>query len=108
MTRVANARSLPRRALVRAAKGSLRLGARGKPVPLPTLLRLRRFGGRPNILTFRAASVARPGTALRNPYLSERLAERRLGDWTISAQAMNLLEEEIRARAPSRILEFGS
>jgi predicted O-methyltransferase YrrM len=77
-------------------------------VPLPTLLRLRRFGGRPNILTFRAASVVRRGTALDNPFLSERLADRRLGDWTISAQTMNLVEGEIRAVPPRRILEFGS
>ena len=60
------------------------------------------------MLTFRTASVVRPGTALANPYLSERLADRRFGDWTISAQAMNFLEREIRARAPTRVLEFGS
>jgi len=108
VTRAAAARSLPRRALVRAAKSALRGGARGKPVPLSALLRLRRFGGRPNILTFRATSVVRRGTALENPFLSERLANRRLGDWTISAQAMNLLETEIRARRPRRVLEFGS
>lgn len=51
------------------------------------------------MLTFRTASVVRPGTALANPYLSERLADRRFGDWTISAQAMNFLEREIRAKA---------
>ena len=50
------------------------------------------------MLTFRTASVVRPGTALANPYLSERLADRRFGDWTISVQAMNFLEREIRAR----------
>jgi predicted O-methyltransferase YrrM len=60
------------------------------------------------MLTFRAASVVRQGTALANPYLSERLADRRFGDWTISAQAMNFLEREIRARPPTRVLEFGS
>jgi predicted O-methyltransferase YrrM len=60
------------------------------------------------MLTFRTASVVRPGTALANPYLSERLADRRFGDWTISAQTMNFLEREIRARAPTRVLEFGS
>jgi hypothetical protein len=60
------------------------------------------------MLTFRTASVVRPGTALANPYLSERLADRRFGDWTISAQAMNFLEREIRARPPTRVLEFGS
>ena len=60
------------------------------------------------MLTFRAASVVRQGTALANPYLSERLADRRFGDWTISVQAMNFLEREIRARPPTRVLEFGS
>ncbi len=60
------------------------------------------------MLRFRAAGVVRPGTALANSFLAERLAERRLGDWTISAQAMNLLEREIRARPPRRVLELGS
>jgi predicted O-methyltransferase YrrM len=100
--------SVPKRALVRGAKSALRRRSRGKPVPLATLLRLRRFGGSPNILTFKAATVVRQGTALGNPWLSNRLAERRFGDWTISAQAMNLVEREIRARPARRILEFGS
>jgi hypothetical protein len=60
------------------------------------------------MLTFRAATVVRQGTVLTNPWLSKRLADRRFGDWTISAQAMNVLESEIRARPPRRILEFGS
>ena len=60
------------------------------------------------MLTFRAAGVVRQGTALANPYLSGRLADRSFGDWAISAQAMNLLEEEIRARPARRVLEFGS
>lgn len=60
------------------------------------------------MLTFRAASVGRQGTALANPYLSERLRDRTFGDWTISAQAMNLMEREIRERPPRRVLEFGS
>jgi len=60
------------------------------------------------MLTFRAASVVRQGTALANPYLSGRLGDRTFGDWTISAQAMNLLEQEIRARPAERVLEFGS
>ena len=60
------------------------------------------------MLTFRAASVVRQGTALANPYLSERLSDRIFGDWTISAQAMNLMEREIRERPPRRVLEFGS
>jgi len=100
--------SVPKRALVRSAKTALRRGYGGKPVPLSTLLRLRRFGGRENMLSFRSTSVVRPGTALTNPFLAARLADRRFGDWTISAQAMNLLEGEIRARPPKRILEFGS
>jgi hypothetical protein len=77
-------------------------------VPLGTLLRLRRFGGGTNMLTLRAARVVRQGSALANPYLSENLADRRFGDWTISTQAMNLLEQEIRASPPRRVLEFGS
>jgi hypothetical protein len=60
------------------------------------------------MLTFRAASVVRQGTALANPYLSERFSDRIFGDWTISAQAMNLMEREIRERPPRRVLEFGS
>ncbi len=107
MSRAGNVLSLPRRILLRGAKSTLRRTSRGKPVPLPTLARLRRFGGRTNILTFRAASVVREGTALTNPYLREHLAQRRFGDWTIAAQAMNLLEREIRKRPPRRVLEFG-
>jgi predicted O-methyltransferase YrrM len=60
------------------------------------------------MLTFRAASVVRKGTALENPYLAERFSDRTFGDWTISAQAMNLMEREIRERQPRRVLEFGS
>jgi hypothetical protein len=60
------------------------------------------------MLTFRAARVVRQGSALANPSLSESLADRRFGDWTISTQAMNLLEQEIRASPPRRVLEFGS
>jgi len=99
---------LSKRVLVRAAKTTLRAGARGKPVPLPLLLRLRRFGGGTNMLTFPTSSVARPGAALANPFLAERLADKRFGDWTIAAQAMNLLESEIRRRPPRAVLEFGS
>jgi Methyltransferase domain len=108
VTRASKAVAIPTRALVRGAKTTLRLGSRGRPVSLSTLLRLRRFGGRTNILTFRAASVVRSGSTLANPFLAERLGNRRFGDWTISAQAMNLLEREIRARPPRRVLEFGS
>jgi predicted O-methyltransferase YrrM len=108
VSRAGNVLSLPRRILVRAAKETLRGSSRGKPVPLATLSRVRRLGGRTNILTFRTASVVRQGTALANPYLAEHLAERRFGDWTISAQAMNLIEQAIRVRPPRRVLEFGS
>jgi predicted O-methyltransferase YrrM len=108
LSRASRAAALPKRALVRGAKTTLRRGSRGKPVPLPTLMRLRRFGGRTNMLTFRTASVVRDGTALTNSFLADRLGDRRFGDWTISAQAMNLLERDIRARPPHRVLEFGS
>ena len=108
LSRASRAAALPKRALVRGAKTALRRGSRGKPVPLPTLIRLRRFGGRTNMLTFRTASVVRDGTALTNPFLADGLGDRRFGDWTISAQAMNLLERDIRARTPRRVLEFGS
>src|SRR3954468_5284544 len=101
-------RSFPRRAVVRAANTALRRSSRGEPVPLATLLRLRAFGNAKNILTFKAAGVPRPGSALENPFLADRLGDRRLGDWTISAQAMNFLEREIRARPATRVLEFGS
>ena len=60
------------------------------------------------MLTFRAAGVVRESSALANPFLARRLSGRRFGDWTISAQAMNLIEREIRARPPRRVLELGS
>jgi hypothetical protein len=87
---------------------ALRAGAGGRPVPLSFLLRLRAFGGRAGMLRFRTSGIVRPGRALTNPFLAEHLAERRFGDWTISAQAMNLLERDIRDRPPRRVLEFGS
>lgn len=99
---------LAKRAVVRLSKSALRAGARGRPVPLPLLLRLRSFGGRPNMLNFPSGSIVRTGASLANPFLAERLAERRFGDWTISAQALNLLEQELRNRPPRRVLEFGS
>jgi hypothetical protein len=89
LSRTSIAAALPKRALVRGAKTALRRGSRGKPVPLPTLIRLRRFGGRTNMLTFRTASVVRDGTALTNPFLADRLGDRRFGDWTISVRPGN-------------------
>jgi hypothetical protein len=98
-----------RRIAVRLAKDALRLRYHGKPVPLGAFVRLRRFAGRPNAVTYRV--LGRPHDArdvLRNGFLSERLAGVELGNWTLSGATLNVLVTEIQHRRPGLVLEFGS
>jgi hypothetical protein len=98
--------SLVRRATIRVAKVSLPLIYRGSPVPLDVVLRLRTFGGRPEIMPLRGA--VRTGRSLRNAFLAHQLADTVLGHWTAAAQTLNLMEQKIHDSRPHLVLEFGS
>ena len=98
--------SLFRRATIRIAKTSIPLVYHDSPVPFDVVLRLRRFGGQPEILPLRGA--VRTGRSLQNEFLSRRLAESVFGHWTAPAQTLNLIERKVRKLRPTLVLEFGS
>jgi hypothetical protein len=75
-------------------------------VPFDVVLRLREFGGRPEILPLRGA--VRTGRSLQNSFLAQRLADTVLGHWTAPAQTLNLIERRIHETRPTLVLEFGS
>jgi Methyltransferase domain len=95
-----------RRGTIRIAKESLPLVYRDSPVPFDVVLRLRKFGGRPEIMSLRGA--VRTGRSLRNAFLAHRLADTVLGHWTAAAQTLNLIERRIHDSPPKLVLEFGS
>ena len=48
------------------------------------------------------------GKELKNAFLAEKLQGVELGIWTMSAAALNFLEDEIHRHKPTCVLEFGS
>jgi predicted O-methyltransferase YrrM len=98
--------SLVRRATIRLAKSALPLVYRDSPVPFDVVLGLRKFGGRPEIMSLRGA--VRTGRVLENEFLAHRLADTVFGQWTAAAQALNLIEQKIYQSQPTLVLEFGS
>jgi hypothetical protein len=102
----ARLRKLSRRVTIRGAKAVLPLVFRDSPVPFDIVLGLRKFGGRPEIMSLRG--VVRTGRSLENPFLARRLADAMLGQWTAAAQTLNLIERKIHQLRPTLVLEFGS
>ena len=77
-----------------------------EPVPLRTLLRIRRFGAGPDPLA-REGRVVSAG-ALRDRDLSALLAGRNLGGWALGADSIEELERLFRYLQPGLVVEFGS
>jgi predicted O-methyltransferase YrrM len=101
--------TIPRRAVVRAAKLGLRAGYGDRPVPLDRILKLQAFARDPESMPYRRSrSVYSTGAALHDPFLAGRLAHVELGNWTVAAATMNYLEQAVRRARPSLVLEFGS
>lgn len=75
-------------------------------MPFDVVLRLRKFGGRPEILALRGAVGT--GRSLQNAFLAHRLADTGLGHWTAAAQTLNTIERRIHDTRPTLVLEFGS
>jgi hypothetical protein len=98
--------SLVGRATIRLAKSALPLVYRDSPVPFNVVRGLRKFGGRPEIMSLRGA--VRTGRSLENEYLAHRLADVVFGQWTAPAQTLNLIEQKIYHSQPTLVLEFGS
>lgn len=85
----------------------LRVVDHTKPVPLSTVLFLRKLSAGSDPLVPRNLSGDLRG-ALRHPELRDLLRDERLGSWSLCAQSVNFLEQEIQKYRPRTILEFGS
>jgi len=48
------------------------------------------------------------GSALRDPFLAEQLANVELGEWTLSVASLNFVEIEVNRLEPRAVLEFGA
>jgi len=90
------------------AKWRLRAVYRGAPVPLEQVLALRSTSQCENALLPAGWTVRSTAKSLRNPFLSNQLADIELGTWRLSAWTLNLLERQIRHLEPQVVLEFGS
>jgi hypothetical protein len=78
----------------------------GRPVPARAVWALRRpLRGTDPLVT--PPCGAGPET-LDDPFLRERLGGRELGVWTLSAHAIDLLVDTVRARRPALAVEFSS
>jgi predicted O-methyltransferase YrrM len=101
--------TIPRRALVRLGKLTLRARYRDRPVPLDHVLRLQAFARDPESMTYhRSSRVRSTGAALSDPFLASRLADVELGNWIVAAATMNYLEQAVYKTRPSLVVEFGS
>ncbi len=79
-----------------------------RPIPLGVFRLIRRACRQTDALAPRANEVVAMGRLLRNPRLSNLLSEVELGDWSLDVATLNHLEEELKARRPELVLEFGS
>lgn len=85
----------------------LRVVDRNKPVPLSTVLFLRKLSAGTDPLVPRNITGDFRG-ALRHPELRNLLRDEKLGTWSLCVQSVNFLEQEIHKYRPRTILEFGS
>jgi predicted O-methyltransferase YrrM len=86
----------------------LRQAYADRPVPLGTVRALWRLLGRPDALALGGRTTPEPERLLRNPFLARRLANVRLGAWSLDVHTLDFLEGEIQSRRPLGVLEFGS
>ena len=80
----------------------------GEPLPVSILYHLRRLVLEPNALNSFLRMYVSTGHALNNKLLAEYFGSTRLGEWSLSAQTLNFIEERINEHVPQFILEFGS
>jgi hypothetical protein len=85
----------------------LRALDRNRPVPLSTVLLLRRLSAGADCLVGRNFRGPAAG-ALRHPELRYALRDETLGTWSLCVESLNFLEQEIQKYRPRTILEFGS
>jgi predicted O-methyltransferase YrrM len=93
------------------ARAILRLKAqalRGRAIPLPFVMVVRRLALGEDPLLPRQASIRTTGQALRHPDLRALLANQELGSWALGAQTLNWLEDQVANLRPRLVLEFGS
>ena len=84
----------------------LRFVNRNKPVPLSTVLLLRRLSAGPDPLV--PSNLSDDKRELRHPALRQLLAAEQTGAWSLCVRSLNFLEQEIQMHRPRAILEFGS
>jgi predicted O-methyltransferase YrrM len=84
----------------------LRRQYRERPVPLRTILAVRRLAVGPDPLGGRSRSV--PATVLNDPSLARLLGDAPVGEWALGPAAIELVGNVVRSRRPEVTLEFGS
>lgn len=99
---------LERRLLTRFGKGVLKLLYQNRPVPLGKVLFLRRLSSSKDALVPDFQSITTRGGSLNNSYLASRLANIKLGMWSLTSDTLNFLENQLGMLKPRLILEFGS
>lgn len=96
------------RFIVKLGMRWMRVAYHDKPIPLSALLLLRKFARGEDVLFPELHTVRISGKALRNPFLSSRLADIELGTWSLATDTLNFLEQQIQNLKPKVVLEFGS
>lgn len=84
----------------------LRVVDRNKPVPLSTVLLLRRFSAGTDALVPNTSTD--DTRALRHSGLRQLLGPEEVGAWSMCVESINFLEQELKRFRPRAILEFGS
>ena len=96
--------NLTTRIKLRLEREMHRLRFRGQSLPLEEALR-RQTTQTQAIPAWRTIST---GRRLRDPYLAGVLAEEELGTWALDARTLDFLAQEIAAKRPRALLEFGT
>lgn len=79
-----------------------------KPVPVSTLLFLRKLARGSDVLSLEFRAVRTDGRILHNPFLSSQLVNMEIGMWSLTVDTLNFLERQIQFLKPETVLEFGS
>jgi predicted O-methyltransferase YrrM len=86
----------------------MRFVFRERPVPLALVLRARRLCGVRDAFYPTYRSTVTSGRVLRDQHLVSALADKELGEWSLTAAAVNFLDGYLRYHRPRCVLEFGS
>lgn len=96
------------RLFVPVGRYCLRFLPRTKPVPIGQIRLLRKISLGTDSLFPSYSSLMQTGKGLRNPVLSQVLADDEMGTWSMSPATLNLLEAQIQTHKPGLVLELGS